>query len=114
MNLKVAICSGFIFLLLVGSASASSQYGSIDVYFNDKILPGKEVAKPMLKIGEPFKVKIEMTLNQTSSLFVQVCSLGGNFFKVVDGPSEFEKTKYIKSLDPGKYVFEWTIAPTDE
>lgn len=100
--------------MLVGIASASSQYGSIDVYYNDKILPGKEVAKPTLKIGEPFKVKVEMTLNQTSTLFVQVCSLGGNFFEVVDGPSEFEKTKYIKSLDPGKYTFEWTIVPTDE
>jgi len=114
MNLKATICSGFIFLLLVSVASASSQYGSIDVYYNDEILPGKEVAKPTLKIGEPFKIKIEITLNQTSSLFVQVCSLGGNFFEVIDGPSEFEKTKYIKSLDPGKYVFEWTIMPTDE
>lgn len=114
MNLKSVIWFGFILLLLVGNASASSQYGSIDVYYNDKILPGKEVAKPTLKIGEPFKVKVDMTLNQTSTLFVQVCSLGGNFFEVVDGPSEFEKTKYIKSLDPGKYTFEWTIVPTDE
>ena len=114
MNLKITVWSGFVLLLLVGTASASSQYGSIDVYYNDKILPGKEVAKPTLKIGEPFKVKVEMTLNQTSNLFVQVCSLGGNFFEVIDGPSEFEKTKYIKSLDPGKYTFEWTIIPTDE
>lgn len=114
MNLKFIICTGLIFLLLVGIASAGSQYGSIDVYYNDKILPGKEVAKPTLKIGEPFKIKVEITLNQTSNLFVQVCSLGGNFFEVVDGPSEFEKTKYIKSLDPGKYAFEWTIIPTDE
>jgi len=114
VNLKSVIWFGFILLLLVGNASASSQYGSIDVYYNDKILPGKEVAKPTLKIGEPFKVKVDMTLNQTSTLFVQVCSLGGNFFEVVDGPSEFEKTKYIKSLDPGKYTFEWTIVPTDE
>jgi len=114
MDLKITIWSGFVLLLLMGITSASSQYGSIDVYYNDKILPGKEVAKPTLKIGEPFKVKVEMTLNQTSTLFVQVCSLGGKFFEVVDGPSEFEKTKYIKSLDPGKYTFEWTIIPTDE
>jgi MAST domain-containing protein len=114
MNLKVVLFSGFIFLLLVGIASASSQYGSINVYYNDKLLPGTEVAKPTLKIGEPFKVKIEMTLNQTCSLFIQVCSLGGNFFEVVDGPSKFEKTKYFKSVDPGKHIFEWTVRPTDE
>ncbi|AKB81557.1 hypothetical protein MSBR3_0979 [Methanosarcina barkeri 3] len=105
---------GLLLLSLVDIVSASSPYGSIDVYYNDQILPGKEVAKPTLKIGEPFKVKVEMTLNQTSTMFVQVCSLGGKFFEVVDGPSEFEKTKYIKSLDPGKHTFEWTIIPTDE
>lgn len=114
MNLKVIICSGFILLLLIGIASASNRYVSIDVYYNDKILSGKEAAKPTLKIGEPFKIKIEMTLNQTCSLFMQVCSLGGNLFEVVDGPSKFEKTKYIKSVDPGKHVFEWTIKPTAE
>ncbi|OEU43944.1 sarcinarray family protein [Methanosarcina sp. Ant1] len=100
--------------ILPSTAIAMSSYGEINTYYNNELLPGKEVAKPMLKIGEPFKIKIEMTLNQTSSLFVQVCSLGGNLFKVVDGPSEFEKTKYIKSLDPVKYIFEGTIVPTDE
>lgn len=114
MNLRIIIGSAFIFLILIGIASASSQYGSIDVYYNDKILPGKEIAKPILKIGEPFKVRIEMTLNQTSNVFVQVCSLGGNFFEVIEGPSEFGKTDYMKSLDPGKHVFEWTLTPTDE
>jgi MAST domain-containing protein len=114
MNLRVIIGSGLVFLFLIGVASASSQYGSIDVYYNDKILPGKEVAKPTLKIGEPFKVRIEMTLNQTSTVFVQVCSLGDNFFEVIEGPSEFGKTNYMKSLDPGKHVFEWTLTPTDE
>ncbi|RXA21686.1 sarcinarray family MAST domain-containing protein [Methanosarcina sp. MSH10X1] len=109
-----------IILILISAiniATASNPYGKIytyDVYYNDKLLPGEEIAKPFLNIGEPFKVKLEMKLNQTSTLFVQVCSLGGNFFEVIDGPSEFEKMKYMKSLDPGTHVFEWTIIPTDE
>jgi MAST domain-containing protein len=112
-------CLVMVLMLIstIGLATASNPYGKIytyDVYYNDKLLPGTEVAKPALKIGEPFEVKFEITLNQTSTLFVQVCSLGGNFFEVIDGPSKFEKMKYIKSLDPGKYVFEWTIKPTDE
>ncbi len=37
-------------------ASAESPYGKIDVYYNDKLLSGKEAAKPILKIGEPFNV----------------------------------------------------------
>jgi MAST domain-containing protein len=114
MNLRIIISSVLVFLMVIEITSASSQYGSIDTYYNDEILPGKEVAKPTLKIGEPFKVRIEMTLNQTSTVFVQVCSLGGNFFEVIKGPSEFEETYYIQSLDPGKHVFEWTLIPTGE
>ncbi len=107
MNFKVVVCSGFILLLLVSNcSSASSPYVSIDVYYNDKILSGKETAKPILKIGEPFKVKVDMTLNQTCSLFMQVCNLGGNLFEVVDGPSKFEKTKYIKICRSWKTCFE--------
>lgn len=114
MNLRVILSFALVFLMLIEVVSASSQYGSIDTYYNDEILPGKEVAKPTLKIGEPFKVRIEMTLNQTSTVFVQVCSLGGNFFEVIKGPSEFEETYYMQSLDPGKHVFEWTLIPTGE
>lgn len=104
------ICSA----MLSGMASAESQYGKIDVYYNGKLLPGTEVAKPTLKIGEPFTVKIEMTLNQPSVLFVRVDSLGDNMYEVVEGPSEFRKTKYLKSLDEGMHTFEWTLKPTDE
>ena len=35
------------------------------VYYNDKILPGNETAKPILKIGEPFNVGINLTVYQS-------------------------------------------------
>ena len=110
------ILVGFIISLIMLSvmASAESQYGKIDVYYNGKLLPGTEVAKPTLKIGEPFTVKIEMTLNQPSILFIRVDSLGDNMYEVIEGPSEFRRSKYFKSIDEGTHTFEWTLKPTDE
>ncbi len=114
MKFKIFIL-GIVLLLLTNVVSAGSQYGSIDVYYNDQLLPGKEVAKPTLKIEEPFKVKIDLTLNQKSILFIKICSLRvGAPYEVINGPSEFDKKLYFESLDPGTYTYEWTLKPTGE
>jgi MAST domain-containing protein len=106
---------GLLLLSLVDVVSASSPYGSIDVYYNDKLLPGDEVAKPVLKIGELFKVKIVMTLNQTSRLFIEVDSIGSELpYEVLEGPSKFAEKKHFESLNPGTYTFEWILKPTKE
>jgi len=106
-----------IILSLQNVAFAYNPYGELytyEVYYDGKLLPGTEVAKPTLKIGEPFTVKIEMTLNQPSMLFIRVDSLGDNLYEVIKGPSEFRKTKYFKLIDEGTHTFEWTLKPTDE
>jgi MAST domain-containing protein len=104
-----------IFLVsIINVASASSPYGSIDVYYNDKLLTADEVAKPVLKIDEPFKIKIVMTLNQTSRLFIEVDSIGSESpYEVIEGPSKFAEKKHFESLDPGVYSFEWVLKPTE-
>ena len=107
---------GLILCLIILSvtASAESQYGKIDVYCNGIFLPGADTAKPTLKIGEPFTVKIEMTLNQPSTLAIKLDSLGDNMYEVIEGPSEMKRTKYFKLLDEGTHTFEWILKPTDE
>ena len=106
---------GLILLLLIDTVSASSPYCSIDVYYNDKMLPGDEVAKPILKIDELFKIKITMTLNQTSRLFIEIDSIGSESpYEVIEGPSKFSEKKHFESLDPGVYNFEWLLRPTEE
>ena len=109
------ILVGLIFcsIMLSGMASAENQYYGIDgVYYNDEKLIG-DAAKPTLKIGEPFTVKIEMTLNQPSTLGFKLGSLGDNMYEVIEGPSEFKRTKYFKLIDEGTHTFEWTLRPTD-
>ncbi|KKG42867.1 hypothetical protein DU35_06105, partial [Methanosarcina mazei] len=109
MKMKVIIFVFFV-MFLANVVSASSTYGSIDTYYNDKLLPGEEIAKPILKVGEPFKIKVVMTLNQTSRLFIEVNSIGSESpYEVVEGPSKFSEKKHFESLDPGVYTFEWIL-----
>jgi MAST domain-containing protein len=99
---------------LIGTASASSQYGSIDVYYNDKILPGKEIAKPVLKIGEPFKVRFDFTVNQKCYVSVKLSELGKDNFVVIDGPTSKMEEYYGKIMEENSTeVFEWTVKPTE-
>ncbi|RXA20086.1 sarcinarray family MAST domain-containing protein [Methanosarcina sp. MSH10X1] len=105
---------GVIFIFLVGIASAGSPYGSIDVYYNDKILPGKEIAKPLLKIGEPFKVRIDFTVHQKCYVSVKLSELGDKDFVIVDGPTSRMEEYYGKIIEENSTeVFEWIVKPTE-
>ena len=65
MNMKIGlILIGLLVCALFANiAVAESQYGKIDVYYNDKQVMGDTV-KPTLKIGESFTVKIYLTTYQ--------------------------------------------------
>ncbi|WP_332882045.1 sarcinarray family MAST domain-containing protein [Methanosarcina horonobensis] len=70
IKVKLIFSALLIFLLMSIVTLAESQYGSMDVYYNNKLLPGTEVAKPALKIGEPFNIKISLTVNQKKAMFM--------------------------------------------
>jgi MAST domain-containing protein len=111
------ICSLVIFLLLIPSTTfAESPYGSIDVYYNDKLLPGKETAKPTLKIEEPFKVKINLTVYQKSDVYVSLSCMEKNSFKIIKGPTsrieEYSKPDILEANSSKEY--EWTVEPTEK
>ena len=60
---------GTILILLTNISSAYNPYGDIyeyDLYFNGKLLNTTEVPKPILKIGEPFNVKIDFVVYRKS------------------------------------------------
>ena len=99
-------------------AVAKSQYGNINLYYNDQLLPRGEVAKPTLKIGEPFTVAVEMTMYQYGKVYVEILDLGTdlgfNHFVVIDGPSDMGES-YDKLFQENEtYTFEWTLKATDE
>lgn len=105
---------GIMFFFLIGTVSASSQYGSIDVYYNDKHLPGKEIAKPVMKIEEPFKVRFDFTVHQKCYVSVKLSELGRNDFVIIDGPTTKMEEYYGKIMEENSTeVFEWTVKPTE-
>jgi len=77
-------------------------------------LPGKEIAKPSLKINEPFKVKINMTVYQEYKVSGKLTSLGKGYFKVIDGPSEMDQNSRIVLKANESHIFEWTVISTEK
>lgn len=102
-------------IMLSGITSAESSYGKIDVYYNDKILPDTEIAEPILKIGEPFKVRIDLTVYQTSFVNVELTELGKNAYEIISGPTKNmgDYTGLITIEKNSTYVYEWKVRSTD-
>lgn len=99
----------------MNAASAKSEYGSIDVYYNNKLLDNSEIAKPTLKIGEPFTVKINLTVFQKSDVYVSLSCLQKDSFKIIKGPTlEMEEYSGVSILEQNSFKeYEWVLKPTD-
>jgi len=104
-----------VFLLMPNLAFAESKYGSMDVYYNEKLLPGKEVAKPTLDIGEPFKVKVNLTVYQKSDVYVSLSCMEKSSFEIVDGPTlKIEDYSNCDILEANSFKeYEWIVKPTE-
>lgn len=116
MNIKLILIVLIITIFMFSDiAVAESSYGKIDVYYNDEILPGTEVAKPTLKIGEPFKLRIDLTVYQTSFVNVELTELGKNNYEIISGPTKNmgDYTGLITIEKNSTYVYEWEVRPTD-
>jgi len=110
-----------IIFLSQNVAFAYNPYGEIytyEVYYDGKLLPGTEVAKPTLKIGEPFSVAVKMTMYQYCQVYLELSDLGtglgSNNFVVIDGPSDLGQSHDKLFMENETYTFEWTLKPTDE
>ncbi|WP_048143255.1 sarcinarray family MAST domain-containing protein [Methanosarcina horonobensis] len=116
MKVKLIFSALLIFLLMSIVTLAESQYGSMDVYYNNKLLPGTEVAKPALKIGEPFNIKISLTVNQKSDVYASLSCMEKSSFEIIDGPTvrigDYSKANILETNSTIEY--EWTVKPTDK
>ncbi len=104
-----------IFILTPSITLARSPYGSMDVYYNDKLLPGNEIAKPILKIGEPFTVGINLTVYQKSDVYVSLSCMEKNSFEIINGPTlrigKYSDGDVLEANSSKEY--EWTVKPTE-
>jgi MAST domain-containing protein len=101
-------------ILIPNLATASSPYGKMDVYYNGKLLPGEEVAKPFLKIGEPFNIGINLTVYQKCYVSTMLSEIGNDNFEIVAGSTSEMKDYETELLDKNSTkMYEWTVKPTE-
>ncbi|MDW7731453.1 MAG: sarcinarray family MAST domain-containing protein [Methanolobus sp.] len=116
MNYKTGIVC-VICLLVMFSVPASSESSNlkIDVYYNDQLYPGASTPKPLLKIGEPFKLRFEVTCYKKNALSVMLTSIGNSDFDIIEGPTSRLGTAIDEVVESNETrVFEWTVAPNEE
>jgi MAST domain-containing protein len=105
-------------ILLAEHVAAENPYGKIytyDVYYNDKLLPDTDVAKPVLKIGEPFTVGINLTVYQKSEVSVQLNEIGEGYFVIVDGPTSKMNVYRADIMEKNSSIlYKWTVIPTEK
>jgi len=116
MNYKVSLvyimCLLVLFPIPVASESSNLK---IDVYYNDQLYPGASTPKPLLKIGEPFNLRFEVTCYKKNFLSVMLWSIGNNDFDIIEGPTSSLGTAIDETIEVNETrVFEWTVVPNEE
>ncbi|MGP8322364.1 MAG: sarcinarray family MAST domain-containing protein [Methanosarcinaceae archaeon] len=103
-----------VLILFSGIVDAKSPYGNMDLYYNGELLPRGEVAKTVLRIGEPFSVRVDATMYQECKLHIRLCLIDNTHFDNVEGRRDFNQdfSKIYKANET--HTFEWVLKPTDE
>ncbi|MBP1908815.1 sarcinarray family MAST domain-containing protein [Methanolobus bombayensis] len=111
----IIACTVCLLVLFSMPASSESSNLKVDMYYNDQLHPGASIPKPLLKIGEPFKLRFEVTCYKKNFLSVMLTSIGENDFDIIKGPTPRlgSFTDEVMEINETK-VFEWTVAPNEE
>ncbi len=117
MRTKVAIM-GIILILFTNIASAYNPYGDIyeyDLYFNGKLLNTTEVPKPILKIGEPFDVKIDFIAYKKCEMSIKLSEIENGYFVILDGSTPKMDVYRADVMERNSTkTYEWTVIPTEK
>ena len=116
MKINSLLIGLLISLILIPNAvTASRPYGKMDVYYNGKVLQGEEVAKPVLKVGEPFAIGVNLTVYQKCYVSTMLSEIRENNFEIVTGSTSKMKEYGTDFLDKNSTkMYEWTVKATDK
>jgi MAST domain-containing protein len=85
------------------------------MYYNDQLYSGASTPKPLLKIGEPFILRFEVTCYKKNFLAVQLLSIGNDDFDIIDGPTSSLGTGTRGIIEANETrIFEWIVTPNEE
>jgi MAST domain-containing protein len=117
MNREVAIM-GIFLVLFTNVASAYNPYGDIyeyNLYFNGKLLNATEVPKPILKIGEPFNVKIDFSIYKKCEMSIKLSEIESGHFVILNGSTPKMDVYRADVIEKNSIkTYEWTVIPTDK
>ncbi|HOW16029.1 sarcinarray family MAST domain-containing protein [Methanosarcina sp.] len=117
MRREIAIM-GAIFILFTSTASAYNPYGDVyeyNLYFDGKLLNTTEVPKPVLKIGEPFDVKIDFMVYKKCEMSVKLSEIENGYFIILNGSTPKMDVYRADVLEKNSTItYEWTVKPTDK
>jgi sarcinarray family protein len=116
MNYKLGIICTIGFLVMFSTpVSSESSNLKIDVYYNDQLYSGASTPKPLLKIGEPFTLKFEVTCYKRNSLSAMLTSIGNSDFDIIEGPTSSLGSATHGTIEANETrIFEWTVVPNEE
>ncbi|WP_135606454.1 sarcinarray family MAST domain-containing protein [Methanococcoides sp. NM1] len=116
--IKTILLAALIMFSFSTSALAYNPYGELytyEVYYNGEELE-LDAAKPVLKIGETFTLRFELTVYQKSFVNVVLTELGEDNFVIIEGSTKRmgEYTGLTTLEANSTQIYEWKIAPTEK
>ena len=117
MRRKIAIM-GIFLILFTNPASAYNPYGDVyeyNLYFNGKLLNTTEVPKPVLKIDEPFDVKIDFIVYKKCEMSIKLSEIENGYFVILNGSTPKMDVYRADILEQNSTVtYEWKVKPTEK
>lgn len=117
MRRKIVLM-GVILILFTSTASAYNPYGDVyeyNLYFNGKLLNTTEVPKPVLKIGEPFDVKIDFAIYKKCEMSIKLSEIEKGYFVILNGSTPKMDVYRADVVEKNSTItYEWTVKPTEK
>jgi sarcinarray family protein len=115
---RILLKSCLVILLIICFVGTSSAYFSLDRYYNDDLCANQSIPKPLLKIGEPFTLRFDITAEQYCKVNVELSDLGVRngveSFTIIEGPSNLGE-RFSKVYDADEsFSYIWTLKATEE
>ena len=104
----------FIFLLPLMGPMPDEPDFDLEVLYNGKLLPVDEVPAPELLPGDVFTIELRITPNIDSVVSLGLGGTAPGSYKVVSGPSPWEKTVLYRLKAHETLRVSWILTPTGE
>ncbi len=110
---RIVLIASFLLILISNCTAAENDFGIVYAWYNDE---SATVEGMVLKINEPFTVKVTIESKIDRNIYVQLYEPGvTNAYEVVEGPSEIDEVIKNKNIESGwKTTYVWKLKPNGD